>query len=142
MKSLMPVLTILAGAARKNAMTPNPKLPSQISMIMLGVRDLARAVAFYRDTLAFQVQNQSGEFAFLAAGGVTLALGVPLAQAIAPGPSSVEIIVPVESVGASRALLGERGCRFVNEPREVSPGMWASTLSDPDGHYVTLFGPK
>src|ERR1044072_766974 len=100
MKSLMPVLTILAGAARKNAMTahPNPKLPSQIAMIMLGVRDLARAVAFYRDTLAFQVQNQSGEFAFLAAGGVTLALGVPLAQAIAPGPSSVEIIVPVEGV--------------------------------------------
>jgi len=111
-------------------------------MIMLGVRDLPRSVAFYRDTLAFQVQNESAEFAFLAAGGVTLALSHPLANAGLPGRAPMELITPVESVSASRAELVARGCEFLNEPREVMPGMWACTLLDPDSHHVTLFGVK
>ena len=109
-------------------------------MIMLGVHDLARSVAFYRDTLAFQVQSQSAEFAFLAAGGVTLALSTPLANAGLSGRAPMELIAPVESVSASRDLLATRGCRFLNDPREVTPGMWACTLLDPDTHHVTLFG--
>jgi catechol 2,3-dioxygenase-like lactoylglutathione lyase family enzyme len=121
-------------------MNGNPNLPSRITMIMLGVRDLARSTAFYRDTLAFQLQNQAGEFAFLTAGSITLALNAALGRAVPPGPASVEIVVPVESVAASRALLGERGCRFTHEPHEVTAGMWAATLSDPDDHYVTLLG--
>ena len=120
----------------------NPNIPSKISIIMLGVTDLARSVAFYRDTLAFQVQHQSGEFAFLGAGGVTLALSTPLANVAPPGRASMEIVTPVESVAAARQVLGERGCNFISEPREVMPGTWASTLTDPDGHYVTVLGPK
>jgi catechol 2,3-dioxygenase-like lactoylglutathione lyase family enzyme len=121
---------------------PNPNLPSKISMIMLGVRDVARSAAFYRDTLAFEVQHQSAEFVFLTAGGVTLALSAPLGSAGLEARAAMEIITPVESVAASRALLVERGCRFVNEAREVTPGMWASTLLDPDSHHVTLFGSR
>ena len=120
----------------------DPNIPSKINMIMLGVRDLPRSVAFYRDTLAFAVQNQSAEFAFLAAGGVTLALSAPLANAGLAGRAPMELITPVESVSASRDLLAERGCQFVNDPREVMPGMWACTLLDPDSHHVTLFGGK
>jgi predicted enzyme related to lactoylglutathione lyase len=136
------LLITLIFAAVAGAQTAGANLPSRVSMIMLGVRDLGRSVAFYRDTLAFQVQNQSAEFAFLSAGGVTLALSTPLAQSVKPGPAAFEIIAPVDSVSATRALLGERGCKFVSEPREVSPGMWAATLSDPDGHHVTLLGQK
>jgi predicted enzyme related to lactoylglutathione lyase len=117
-------------------------LPSQISMIMLGVENIARSVEFYRDTLALKLQNQSAEFAFFSAGGVTLGLNLPLGQAVQPRPGATEIIFPMESVVAAHALLAERGCRFLIEPREVTAGSWAATFTDPDGHRLTLFGPK
>ena len=53
-------------------------------MIMLGVENIARSVVFYRDTLALKLQNQSAEFAFFSAGGVTLGLNLPLGQAVQP----------------------------------------------------------
>jgi predicted enzyme related to lactoylglutathione lyase len=117
-------------------------LPSQISMIMLGVENIARSVEFYRDTLALKLQNQSAGFAFFSAGGVTLGLNLALGQAVQPRPGATEIIFPMDSVVAAHALLVQRGCQFLNEPREVTTGSWAATFTDPDGHRLTLFGPK
>jgi predicted enzyme related to lactoylglutathione lyase len=111
-------------------------------MIMLGVEQIDRSVKFYRDTLALELQNQSAEFAFFSAGGVTLALGLPLGHAVQSKAGAVEIIFPVESVTAAHGLLTERGCQFLNQPREVTPGSWAATFTDPDGHRLTLFGAK
>lgn len=54
----------------------------------------------------------------------------------------MELVFSVPGVQASFAVLKERGCRFVQEPREVSPGSWAATFTDPDGHRLTIFGPK
>ncbi len=50
---------------------------------MLGVRDLAAAVAFYRDMLGLTVKQETPGFAFLDGGGVTLALSQPLARSAA-----------------------------------------------------------
>jgi predicted enzyme related to lactoylglutathione lyase len=111
-------------------------------MIMLGVENLARSIEFYRDTLALELRNQSSEFAFFAAGGVTLGLNVPLGKAVEPRPGATEIVFPIESVNASYSMLGQRGCKFINEPREVFQGSWAVSFTDPDGHRLTLFGPK
>ena len=109
---------------------------------MLGVETIARSVEFYRDTLALELQGQSSEFAFLAAGGITLVLSAPLGRAVQPRPGATEIIFPVESVSTAYALLMERGCKFMNEPREVTAGSWAASFADPDGHRLTVFGPK
>ena len=117
-------------------------VPSQVSMIMLGVENVARSVEFYRDTLSLKLSSQSTEFAFFPLGNLTLALGAPLGRAVQPRAGATEIIFPVPSVTASHALLLDRGCKFVNEPREVTPGSWASTFTDPDGHRLTLFGSK
>ena len=111
-------------------------------MIMLGVEQIERSVKFYRDTLALELQHQSAEFAFFAAGGITLALGLPLGQAVQAKAGAVEIIFPVESVTAAHGLLQERGCQFLNAPREVTSGSWAATFTDPDRHRLTLFGPR
>lgn len=48
----------------------------RISLVTLGVDDLARSVAFYRDGLGFPLSSASveGEVAFLRAGGTVLAL--------------------------------------------------------------------
>ena len=55
---------------------------------------------------------------------------------------ATEIVVAAESVSSRFSELKERGCTFINEPREVTPGSWAATCTDPDGHWLTLFGPK
>jgi predicted enzyme related to lactoylglutathione lyase len=120
----------------------NPNLPSQISMLMLGVSDVPRSIAFYRDTLGFELRHSAEEFAFFAAGSVTLVLSRALGRAVEPLPGATEIILPVASATASQALLAERGCAFINQPREVTPGSWAATFTDPDGHRLTVFGPR
>lgn len=113
-----------------------------ISMIMLGVEDLPRSVAFYRDIVGLQVQSESAEFAFLAAGAITLALSAPLGRHRKPLGGASEIIFPVDSVHAAQSMLAGRGCAFRGEPREVSPGSWALNFDDPDGHHLTAFGKK
>ena len=114
----------------------------KITLIVLGVSDLSRSVAFYRDKANFDLQNQFESFAFFSAGPVTLMLNSGLKRPDAPLAGAMEIVVSAESVTASHRELTDRGCTFVNEPREVTPGSWAATFSDPDGHWLTLFGPK
>jgi predicted enzyme related to lactoylglutathione lyase len=123
-------------------MANNPNLPSKISMIMLGVENVARSVAFYRDVVGLELQSQSTEFAFLSTGSVTLALSLPLGLHAQPRAGAMEMVFPVESVSTSQRLLKEKGCIFLNEPHEVTPGSWAVNFRDPDGHYLTLLGSK
>jgi predicted enzyme related to lactoylglutathione lyase len=123
-------------------MENNPNLPSKISMIMLGVENVARSVAFYRDVVGLELQSQSPEFAFVKAGAVTLALSLPLGLHVQPRAGAMEIILPVESVSRAQILLKDRGCNSQKEPREVTPGSWAVNFTDPDGHHLTLLGAK
>jgi len=123
-------------------MTSNPNLPSKISMIMLGVENVERSLAFYRDVVGLESQSQSAEFAFLSTGSVTLVLSLPLGLHMQQRAGATEIIFPVESVSKAQSLLKGRNCSFLNEPREVTPGSWAITLTDPDGHHLTLLGSR
>lgn len=110
-------------------------------MIMLGVANVADSAAFYRDKAGLTLQSANTEFAFFQAGGVTLALSAPLGRAITPPRAgAVEVILPVASVAAAYSTLRERGCAFVNAPRNVSGESWAASFRDPDGHLLTLFG--
>jgi predicted enzyme related to lactoylglutathione lyase len=148
MKLIVLALASLALTNAQNSKGPvspmasNPNMPSKISMIMLGVENVARSVAFYRDVVGLELQSQSSEFAFFSTGSVTLALNLPLGLHMQPRAGATEIIFPVESVSTAQALLKERGCSFLNEPREVTPGSWAVNFKDPDGHHLTLLGSK
>jgi predicted enzyme related to lactoylglutathione lyase len=130
--------TVLAQVTRSSASDPN--LPSKISMILLEVSDVARAAAFYRDMLGLQLKNQTQDIAFVEAGGVTLVLRKRLWRANESHSCAMEIVFPVQSVRTARGLLEQRGGKFINEPHEVTSGSWASTLTDPDGHNITVFG--
>ena len=114
----------------------------KINLIALGVSDLSTSVTFYRDKAGFTLQNQFESLAFFSAGPIMLMLNGGLRRPNGPLAGAMEIVVGVESVIASHKQLLDRGCTFINEPREVTPGSWASTFSDPDGHWLTLFGPK
>ena len=114
----------------------------KINLIALGVSDLSTSVAFYRDKAGFVLQHQFESFAFFFAGPVMLMLNAGLHRPNGPLAGAMEIVVGVDSVIASHKQLLDRGCTFINEPREVTPGSWATTFTDPDGHWLTLFGPK
>jgi len=107
---------------------------------MLGVRELERSIAFYRDRLGIAVRQQIPGFAFLESGAVTLVLSEPLAKNLTPGAGATEIIFPVNDVRGGYAALRKQGVEFMQEPHQVSGPMWAANFRDPDGHLLTLFG--
>lgn len=114
---------------------------TQLGTVMLGVRDLAAALAFYRDKLGMSVKFQSGEFGFLEGGGVTLALSVPLEKALGHATGATELVFHVEDVRAAYEALGRQGVQFTLEPRNVAGDSWAANFDDPDGHHLSIFGP-
>lgn len=119
---------------------------TKMSFVMLGVRDLARALSFYCDTLGLPVQFQSSEFAFLDAGGVTLALSLPLVQAMGHGSEKLggasELVFGVDDVESAYNAFTARGVKFTREPHNVTGAQWAANFEDPDGHALSVFGPK
>jgi catechol 2,3-dioxygenase-like lactoylglutathione lyase family enzyme len=121
--------------------SPEIKL-TKIGVVMLGVTDVERSVAFYRDKLGLAVQQEIPGFTFLDGGGVTLALSRPLARAVGKGPGDSEIVFSVDDVRAAYEALRSRGVVFTHEPRVVSGPMWAANFEDPDGHSLSIFGPE
>ena len=106
----------------------------KITLIALGVSDLAKSVAFYRDKAGFELQHQMEQFAFFSAGAVTLMLNPGLKRPEGPLAGAMELVLAAESVTARHQELKDRGCTFINEPRQVTPDAWAVTFPDPDGH--------
>jgi predicted enzyme related to lactoylglutathione lyase len=115
---------------------------TQIGIVMLGVRDLVRSVAFYGDQLGLTFQQQMAGFAYLDAGAVTLCLSEPLAKAREQIVGATEIVFPVQHVRVAFSELREKGVEFVNEPRVVVGTSWAANFVDPDGHLLSVFGPE
>jgi catechol 2,3-dioxygenase-like lactoylglutathione lyase family enzyme len=120
-------------------------IPMRLSMISLGVKDTARSIKFYRDTLGFPVvsEPEPGQVAILQAGSIQIVLNHPLANAAGNAiVGALEVILSVDSVAAAHGKLLERACTFIQEPHEVFTGTWAATFTDPDGHRLTILGPR
>ena len=115
--------------------------PTQgLGIVMLGVRELPRAIAFYRDTLGLPLSFASDEFAFLRAGAITLGLRES-ADLLEPREDGrTELVFAVEDVDRAWALLQERGVDFRIPPRIVTGDQLAADFRDPDGHVLSIFG--
>jgi catechol 2,3-dioxygenase-like lactoylglutathione lyase family enzyme len=111
-------------------------------MVMLGVRDMERSLEFYRDRLALPVQFSSPEFAFLSAGGVRLVLRRAPNQPAVSEEGRTEIVFTVDDVDAAHRVLAGRGVVFRVEPRPVTGDQCAADFRDPDGHVLSIFGPR
>jgi catechol 2,3-dioxygenase-like lactoylglutathione lyase family enzyme len=126
-------------------MTSVPETPpaiGSVAMIMLGVSDVDRAVAFYRDVLGLKLHGQSEGLAFIDAGDIALALSAPLWHSRETGAGATEVVFTVDDVAAAHAALVARGVDFLESPRAVTPTDWAANFTDPDGHILSLFGPS
>lgn len=113
-----------------------------IGVVMLGVTDMDRSAAFYRDRLGLEVMVVEPNLAFAKAGGITLGLSKGLAAIANPVAGAVEIVFSVHDVDAAHAALKQKGVTFVREPRQVTANEWAANFTDPDGHHLSIFGPK
>jgi catechol 2,3-dioxygenase-like lactoylglutathione lyase family enzyme len=113
-----------------------------ISMIMLGVRDLALSQSFYEGRLGLKVSQKIPGFIFLATGAVTLILSESLAKAVSPVSGATEVVFSVDDIHVWHRNLLARGIPFIQEPHNVAGPMWAANFRDPDGHLLTLFGPE
>ena len=123
----------------------------RVTLITLGVDDLARAVAFYRDGLGFETpgivgtQFQHGAVAFFELQpGLKLALwpreslshdtGLPQS---APSPTDLALghnVASKAEVDDVMARAEKAGAAIVKPARETFWGGYAGYFQDPDGH--------
>ena len=94
----------------------------KIGILMLGVKDLKAAVAFYSERLGLPLQTEIPGFAFLNGGGITLALSQPLARASQNLVGATELVFQVTDVHSAYRALQERGVSFNSEPHQVKIG--------------------
>jgi catechol 2,3-dioxygenase-like lactoylglutathione lyase family enzyme len=114
---------------------------TKVGVVMLGVQDVARSLAFYRDKLGLKVQHEIPGFAFLDAGAVTLCLSEPAAKARSQVAGAGEVVFSVEDVSAAYQALQAKGVQFTHDPRNVTPTTRAANFDDPDGNHLSIFGP-
>jgi len=111
------------------------------------VTDVARAVAFYRDLLEFDVEEESlPAFARVSRGDLDLWLAGPQSSAARPLPDGRQpvpggwsrLVITVEDLDAFVARLKNVGATFRNDVMS-GPGGKEIILDDPDGNAIELF---
>jgi methylmalonyl-CoA/ethylmalonyl-CoA epimerase len=122
-------------------MTTPPLELTQIGQIAINVRDLQRAVAFYRDTLGMRFLFQApGDLAFFDVGGVRLMLGVPEKPEF-DHPASV-LYYRVPDITAAYETLTSRGVTFIDEPHLIARlsthELWMTFFRDSEENVLAL----
>ena len=123
-------------------------VPARVSLVTLGVRDLARATAFY-ESLGWELSSaSSGDVSFLRTAGALLALfphGDLVADANLPADDAqppttfrgVTLAINLESADRVDAAMvdAERvGATVLKPPQPTEWGGYGAYFSDPDGH--------
>lgn len=112
----------------------------RIGQIAIPVRDIERAVGFYRDTLGLPLLFEAPPgLAFFDCGGVRLMLDGPDGERA--GQSSV-IYYLVPNLDATYSELAAKGVRFEAEPHLVAKlpdhELWMAFFRDPDDNLLAL----
>jgi catechol 2,3-dioxygenase-like lactoylglutathione lyase family enzyme len=116
----------------------------RLSLVTLGVDDLDRAVAFYRDIVGWRPISTAPGIAFFDLGGTVLALWphaeltVELGQERGPGDyygvALAQNLRSRDEVDAVFAELRARGATIAKEPAATDWGGYSGYFTDPDGH--------
>lgn len=115
----------------------------RIGYVNVGVRDLERGIAFYRDVLGFKLTSSEPEFHYAAfeVGGMRFAIAASQTDAFTggePGNRHTGIGLVVPDVDAAAADLMSKGVRFTLPPGRQPWGGYMGIFSDPDGNLFYL----
>lgn len=111
-----------------------------LGQVAVPVRDIPRAVAFYRDTLELPLLFQADNMALFGLGGLRLLLSVPEKPEF-DHPASI-LYYTVPDIQAAYRLLLDRGVPFRGAPHPVgrlgASETWLAFCSDPDGNVLAI----
>lgn len=126
----------------------------KISLLTLGVRDMARSLAFYRDGLGLPTHNyeEGADVVFFALEGTWLAIHpreklAEDAQIPAEGHGFSGVTIAhneqsKEKVDEVYARAIAAGAKVVKKPQDVFWGGYSGYFADPDGHlWEVAFNP-
>jgi methylmalonyl-CoA/ethylmalonyl-CoA epimerase len=112
----------------------------KIGQIAINVKDIGRAVQFYRDTLGMKFLFEVPNLAFFDCGGVRLMLGVAEKPEF-DHPGSV-LYYKVGDINASYEALKKRGASFIDQPHLIAKladhDLWMVFLKDTEGNTLGL----
>lgn len=119
----------------------NPAGISSVGQIAINVRDVARAVSFYRDTLGLRHLFDAGpRMSFFDCGGTRLMLSLPESPEYDHAGSV--LYYKVSDITAAHAAISERGGQFVDSPHLVARlpdhELWMAFLRDTEGNTLAL----
>jgi len=118
----------------------------RLSLVTLGVADLARAVDFYQQVLGWKVAASPPGIAFIDLGGLVLALypHADLAHDMLTAPSATgsayegfalaHNLRSRQEVDEQFAHLKRHGATIVKPPQQAEWGGYSGYFADPDGH--------
>jgi methylmalonyl-CoA/ethylmalonyl-CoA epimerase len=120
--------------------TPSRLGIKNIGQISVIVHDLARATAFYRDTLGLPLLFTAGNLAFFDCGGVRLMLGAAETPDL-DHPGSI-LYFRVPDINAAHQRLLELGAKIEAPPRLIAPmpthDLWMMGFRDTEGNIMEL----
>lgn len=112
----------------------------RIGQIAIRVRDIGRALRFYRDTLGMRFLFEVPNLAFFDCGGVRIMLSVPESPEF-NHPGSV-IYYKVPDMQQAYDALKKRGVPFIDQPHLIAKledhDLWMAFLHDTEGNTLAL----
>ena len=114
---------------------------NQIGQIFVHVKDLDRAIGFYRDILGMTFLFQAPpNMAFFDCGGIRIMLGIPDRPDL-DHPASI-IYYKVADIERVYETFKARGVEFIVKPHLVAPmpdyDLWLADFKDSEGNFVAL----
>lgn len=118
----------------------------RLTLVTLGVEDLSRSIAFYRDVVGWAPTTVSDDVAFFDLDGLILALW-PHRELAADTGLSANGLGPYHGFALAHnarsrddvdrifAALRERGAVIAKPPVETDWGGYSGYFTDPDGHH-------
>jgi len=109
-------------------------MEQRISLVTLGVSDLARARAFYEALGWRGAQQPDDEIVFFQAGGMVFGLWAALGGHGAPGIELAHNVRSAEEVDALLSKALESGATIVRPAARAEWGGYTGAFADPDGY--------
>jgi uncharacterized protein len=106
----------------------------RISLVTLGVKDPARARAFYEALGWTGAQQPDDEIAFFQAGGMVFGLWTALGGHGAPGIELAHNVRTPEEVDALLAAASHAGATIARPAARAEWGGYTGAFADPDGY--------